>query len=159
MPGCPPKSAAAKKAAGNPGKRPIKDNVAPAVAGPQPPAWVASRPKALEQWHALAPEMLARKTLTLFDVNAFGRYCLAMAMFLESVVLLEKHGMVNVNIKTGMSSKSAALNAFLDLSGDLRSTDAPFGFSPVSRNKLFTSEGDEGLSPREKELRALEGGA
>jgi P27 family predicted phage terminase small subunit len=173
MPGRPPKSAAAKKAAGNPGKRPIKENIAapplvpaaasaaaaPAAVTVQPintaaPAWVANRPGALAQWAILAPEMIARKTLTLFDVNRFGRYCILMAIFLDTISKVEKFG----TLTEGTAGKSGAITVLMDLDKVIRPLEEQFGFSPVSRNKLFASEGDEGLSPEEKELRALEGG-
>lgn len=177
MPGRPPKSAAAKKAAGNPGKRPIKENIAApplvpaaasaAAAPPTAPAaasvptinttapgWVANRPGALAQWAILAPEMIARKTLTLFDVNRFGRYCILMAIFLDTISKVEKFG----TLTEGTAGKSGAITVLMDLDKVIRPLEEQFGFSPVSRNKLFASEGDEGLSPEEKELRALEGG-
>ena len=161
MAGRPPKSAAAKKAAGNPGKRVIKENILPAAAGVTPPAWVACDVTALAQWNALAPEMIARKTLTIFDVNRFGRYCVFMALFLKAWELVLKNGpagMFALNSKGGVGS-SAFVGLMLDADKDLRPLEEQFGFSPVSRNKLFAAEGDEGLSPAEKELRALEGGA
>lgn len=157
MAGRPPKPAAEKKAAGNPGKRPIKDNVAPAVAGPQPPAWVASDMATLAQWNALAPEMIARGTLSLFDVNLFGVYCVVMAEVLRAIAAVRAVGLVQ-RTKNGVG-KSAEFTILMDALKELRGFSLQFGFSPISRTKLFTSEGDEGLSPAEKELRALEQGS
>ena len=176
MAGRPPKSAAAKHAAGNPGKRKIKENIIPpGTAAPPParvdmlvvdssalavPVWISADAAALAQWKALAPEMILRKTLTVWDVNRFGRYCALMGIWLYALDLLRKNGTSGLfqNTKNGLS-KSAFISVLLDVDKELRPLEEQFGFSPVSRNKLFATEGDEGLSPAEKELRALEGGA
>jgi len=158
----PPLPAKIKEGRGNAGKREIRPNVqAPAIApepavvvsaapqppavpasqsaaGIQPPAWVAARLAAAEQWKSLAPEMIQRQTLTVWDVNRFGRYCVLMACWLENLKALERFGLLQDG-KSG-PTKSAALIAALDIDKELRPLEEQFGFSPVSRSKLFAPE-------------------
>ena len=138
MAGRPPLPAKVKHARGNAGKREIKENIAPVAAGPQPPAWVAADPLALAQWNALAPEMIARQMLTVFDVNRFGRYCTFMGVFLANLENLRRCGLVQVG-KNG-PAKSAIATILLDIDRELRGLEDPFGFNPLVRAKLYAPE-------------------
>ena len=141
MSGRPPLPAKVKQARGNAGKREIKPNIEPAPASPQPPAWVADDTHTLAQWQSLAPEMIKHGTLTLFDVNRFGIYCVLMAEFVRGIPALRKLGLV-VQAKNGLA-KSPATTALLDLASEIRGLGDPMGFNPTARAKLFAPESAE----------------
>jgi len=138
MSGRPPLPAKVKHARGNAGKREIRDNVEPAIAGPEPPAWVAEYPSALAQWKALAPEMIRRGTLTLFVVNLIGRYCVLMAEFLENNAILRKVGNFQ-QTKNGLAKHPAWLIRS-DANKELLAIEAQAGLTPITLAKLYAPE-------------------
>jgi len=139
MAGRPPLPAKVKKARGNAGKRPIKDNISPAIAGPEPPIWVAAYPAALAQWKALAPEMIRRGTLTLFVVNLIGRYCVLMAEWLENNAILRQVGAFQ-QTKNGLAKHPAWL-VRADANKELLAIEAQAGLTPITLAKLYAPEG------------------
>lgn len=141
MAGRPPLPAKVKRARGNAGKREIKPNIEPAPAGPRPPAWVADDPRSLAQWQGLAPEMIKHGTLTVFDVNRFGIYCVLMGEFVRGIPDFRKLGLV-VQVKNGLA-KSPAATILLDLASEIRGLGDPMGFNPTARAKLFAPESGE----------------
>jgi P27 family predicted phage terminase small subunit len=139
-----PKSAAAKKRAGNPGKREITANPEPAAADPNaPPAWLQPEwfpraGEAVEQWKAIIPEMSKLRLFTIFDVNMFSRYCLFMAMWLQALSEVKLSGMTTAG-KTGQE-KSKPYMQLVEISKELRAMESEFGGSPNSRRKINAPE-------------------
>jgi P27 family predicted phage terminase small subunit len=58
-----------------------------------PPAWL-TRDGALDEWHRLAPDLIAKKVLTFWDVQAFAEYCDAVATVAEAAEALADEGYV-----------------------------------------------------------------
>jgi hypothetical protein len=74
-----PKPAALKLVNGNPGGRPIQEEVKPPVAEIKRPAFVKG--KAARIWKQYAPSLEAQGVLTVWDVDMFGAWCCLMAEF------------------------------------------------------------------------------
>jgi len=58
-----------------------------------PPAWL-TRADALAEWERLAPDLIAKKVLTFWDVQAFAEYCDAVATIAEAAAELAEQGYV-----------------------------------------------------------------
>ncbi len=74
------------------GKRPATEPV-PAEGEVVPPAWL-TRDQALAEWARLAPDLIAKKVLTFWDVQAFAEYCDAVATITEAAAKLSGQGYV-----------------------------------------------------------------
>ena len=111
-------SSAVKRLAGNPGKRPVLDQVA-TPSGPlgHPPAWLS--PDGLEEWRRIVPEMERFGIFTSADFSAVVGHCVA---YSDVVQAAKRHEQV----------KSTALTA-------LRLSAAELGLTPASRVKLVAA--------------------
>lgn len=89
--GPPPTPTILKIAAGNPGRRELNDSEpVPPPGAVVAPSFITGR--ALEVWNIAAPVAMAMKVLTMADVLAFGRYCVAFARYLDVNDLLAEKG-------------------------------------------------------------------
>jgi len=86
-----PKPTAMKEAAGNPGKRVLsKGEPAPPPGDPEAPAWLSEAGRA--QWTAIAPVLVAMRTLTVADTGVFARYCEMLVRWIECSRLVREIG-------------------------------------------------------------------
>lgn len=111
-------SSAAKRLAGNPGKRPLLDPVA-TPSGPlgHPPAWLSV--DALDEWQRVVPPMEACGAFTGADYAAVLAHCIVFGEVVKAA-------------KAGEPMKVASLTA-------LRLSAADLGLTPTSRTKLVAS--------------------
>src|SRR4028118_160014 len=76
---------------GNPGKRPVTQNVPqPDPTPPECPAWLDE--VAQEHWAKLSPELIRLGLLTSIDGDAFAAYCQAYAEFRISTETIQLEG-------------------------------------------------------------------
>ena len=75
------------------GGKPNKGEPVPAEGEVVPPAWL-TRDDALAEWERLAPDLIAKKVLTFWDVQAFAEYCDAVATIAEAAAELAEQGYV-----------------------------------------------------------------
>lgn len=75
------------------GGKPSATEPVPAEGEVAPPAWL-TRGQALAEWARLAPDLIAKKVLTFWDVQAFAEYCDAVATIAEAAAELAVQGYV-----------------------------------------------------------------
>jgi P27 family predicted phage terminase small subunit len=82
---------ALKQAAGNPGRRELNDGEpSPPPGEITPPDWLTTEGR--EYWTRGAPIVKSMRTLTTADVNAFARYCNALARYVKLTKLIDAGG-------------------------------------------------------------------
>jgi phage terminase small subunit len=74
-----PKPAALKLLNGNPGKKPIQEEVKPPAGEVKRPKFVKG--KAGRLWNQYAPSLEEKGVLTIWDADMFGAWCCLMAEF------------------------------------------------------------------------------
>jgi P27 family predicted phage terminase small subunit len=82
------KSAASKKRAGNPGKRPIAATVKAESKAPDCPTWLDEEARA--EWKRVVKELLAQGTLAAADRAVLSAYCEAWSEFVAIMTELAK---------------------------------------------------------------------
>lgn len=118
MPGPGKKPASLKVIAGTDRKdRDVPDALALPILGdvPEPPAWLRNA-HALEEWHRLAPILVANKLLTEGGLTAFAHLCAT-------------HGNVVQMCAAGMAPNASTLSQLRNLLND-------FGLTPVAQGKV-----------------------
>ena len=86
--GRPKEPTALKVLKGNPGKRPINDEVKPMPLVPKCPSWIHGYAK--EEWYLLSDKLERLGLFTEIDGVAFTAYCQAYARWREAEEFLEK---------------------------------------------------------------------
>ncbi len=157
MRGRPPKPAAMKRAAGNPGKRAIVEPVAmPASA--TPPRVPRGMPKeGATLWRRLAPLLWERGVLTEADLPAFEMMCIHWAIAVRARARILREGSVTVD-ERGLPRKHPLLQVWRDNSKAWREYAVQFGLTPVARERLHVADGDGGTSLAELLFGAAGGG-
>ena len=133
---------------GNPGRRPLNDDVKFDVASdvPKPPAYLDRRAKT--EWKRLAPVVFKTGLLTEGDLAAFGAYCAAFSHWYAAEKSLQARMSENDGSMTFTTDKgyeqqipevSIAKNARLDMIKIARE----FGLTPSSRANIKAVEKDE----------------
>jgi P27 family predicted phage terminase small subunit len=137
-----PEPAAVKEAKGNPGRRKVGSDPAPAddsqlkVAAP---AWL--KKEGLDVWRRLAPRLVALKLLTATDAETFARYCKNFARWLKMQDRLDRMGEI-YEIETASGTVRRADPAFLigdRLERQLVSAEAVFGLNPAERQRIYAA--------------------
>ena len=150
MRGRKPKPSAIKKLEGNPGKRPIKEDIACEI-----PAEITDPPRILQkienetmkaeaiaEWNRVAPMLVQIRVLKALDVNTLARYCIAWAQYVDAALNTLKYGSL-LKSKTGQPYYSPFFNQQRTLDGALTSLGALFGLDPSSRSRFDVQEGKE----------------
>jgi len=141
------KTAAQKKAEGNPGRRPVD-----AAHGPGWPTGVPARPPwllsmAVDVWELIVPQIAAAGVLSPLDQIALGSYCQCVARYIEAEAFMTSHGTVMEirSDKGEVKSQSPAPEftialKYLEKANQLGER---FGLTPVSRQTLKSGEAQE----------------
>lgn len=116
-------------------------------AEPQPPAARPEPPEyldldALGVWQRLAPTLIARNVLTVWDVDAFAAYCTAVVHHRRAARIVNE---ANVVTGTGrLTAKHPALQVVRDQAQLIVTLGGRFGLNPSDRAgiKLEEAEGD-----------------
>jgi len=137
-----PEPAAIKVAKGNPSKRrighePVTAPIDGLISTVAAPSWLKS--KALEQWRVLSPRLVQLKLLTAGHEITFGRYCVALARWLEAIETLEAEGEYYTVVSPHGTYKRPhpAANTADKLHRELLAHEAAFGLNPSDRQRIF----------------------
>lgn len=153
--GRPPKPAALKQLAGNPGNRPISPEPEPTKGAPNPPGDLT--PEAFAEWCRIVPELEAIGLLAKVDRAYLVAYCEAWSNFCEAREAVREHGTL-VQGRDGNLVKNPATQVMKDSLEMMLKYGTQFGLSPTARARMTFSipqdKPDEGSA-----LSLLSGGA
>ncbi len=108
---------------------------------PEPPAWLADDSldgAAIAIWEQLAPDMIAKKVLTAWDVHAFAILCDAIARHAQAARDVALRGPL-VEGERGMV-KNPAVQLVRDYAGLVATFGGRFGLTPADRAHLLAGE-------------------
>lgn len=146
MAGAYPKPTALKLLEGNPGKRKLNDEEPRPTVTTEPPSWLSD--KARRVWEQLAPKLAILGILTDIDIEALGRYCDAMVVWLELSKFINKNGTsyaipaLPPDPKSGFKGRPARVEAYpqsrqyVEYSTLLLRLEMQFGMTPAMRSKI-----------------------
>jgi P27 family predicted phage terminase small subunit len=130
---------AAKRLAGNPGKRKIRPDL-PAPAGSPPmPKRLRAEPAAVEKWNELVPILLGLGTLTTADGEALATLCEVYAAAQACLLELRAGGPV-MHTDLGGVKPNPAGPLYRGLVSLQASLMGEFGLTPTSRTRLGAKE-------------------
>lgn len=124
--------------------KPARDVVVPGEGEIMPPSLpVAAR----AIWDSLAPDLIRKKVLTHWDVDAFARYCLAVVRVREAERMLQELGEVHCtplfdkegNHVGDKLQKSPWMMVWTEASAEANRLAARFGLTPSDRNAIKIS--------------------
>ncbi len=152
-----PKPIAIKRATGNPGRRPLVDDIVkpPQLIVAKPPYWMDRVAKA--EWRRLAPELVACGVLTPWDLNPFECYCRAWSDYLRlakklSELVKNEDGEL-VSSENGVFYQHALVSLRNTAEKRVREWGALLGLDPSSRSRLSVKPpSDSGLSQAEEDF-------
>lgn len=140
MPGRRPKPTAAKRAAGNPGKRKLNaSEPQPPSGAPEPPSELS--PLARVEWERIAPDLLAMGVLSRVDVAALAAYCECYARWWKAEKQVRRHGAV-IRTPNGCPIQSPHLGVANKALDQMRKFLIEFGMTPSSRSKVTAQKPD-----------------
>jgi P27 family predicted phage terminase small subunit len=124
-----------------------RDEPIPSADGVVPPADLPHSAQMI--WNRLAPDLVAKKVLTSWDVDEFANGCRIQALLNEALVEAESAPTVSSG-SNGNLVMNPALRAVTTLEASLRSIWSRFGLTPGDRASLKvddggTASGDEAL--------------
>lgn len=131
----------------NPG-RVNRNEPKPADAVIKPPTWLSR--EARKVWRHLAPDLIAKKCLTAWDVEAFAGYCDAVVRRAEAAAHLSAEGEVvespvfakSTGEITGYRmSRNPWAYAFKDADNQVQRWGARFGLTPSERGQIKLPQG------------------
>lgn len=140
-----PKSSAAKRAAGNPGKR--KLGVEPtfdALQIEEPPAWLGKHGKA--EWRRIVPQLLREHTLSAVDVPALEGYCAAYERAISCEAQIKSDGPMTQD-EGGRIIKHPLLPVVAAAWREVRAFASEFGLTPATRSKVARHTGESSADP------------
>lgn len=166
MPGPPPKPTALKLLEGNPGRRPLNTKEPQYELTKEPPDFLTD--EGLVVWNQFSEQLKNTGVLTKVDVNAFGRYCDAFAVWLKLQAFVKKNGTTypvfdyerivhhdtqpDGSVKERVERKKIIVGAqaypqakqYISVSELLLKLESQFGLTPASRSKVTVGGGTSG---------------
>ena len=110
-----------------------RDEPLPSEATIVPP--VELEPAAQAVWNRLAPDLIAKKVLTAWDVDSFATYCRVVVLFNRAAAEVESQG-ASVDRKYQGVVPSPAFRAMIAMQKTMSSIGSRFGLSPADRASL-----------------------
>lgn len=131
-----PKPTARKKAAGNPGKRPLNEREPDfgLVTNIDAPEWITGFGR--EMWERVAPPLLKQKVLQVTDLHNVEAFCMAYNTWRMASDDVKKNGTV-VAGATGGPVKNPALTAMNEAARQMVTFGSLLGLDPSSRQRLM----------------------
>ncbi|WP_151732530.1 phage terminase small subunit P27 family [Acinetobacter ursingii] len=127
----------AKKANGNPGKRPLNNHVPEfsQVVNIDVPDYMKHLEFASVIWTSIVPELLKNKILCITDMHNLEAFCIAYENWRKAQREVAAHGIV-VEGAQGGPIKNPALTAMNESSRQMATFGALLGLDPSSRQRL-----------------------
>ena len=119
----------------------------------EPPGWLveldrqaeAGTETALDVWHRLAPDLIRKRVLTSWDVEAFAVYCDAVVGHRRAAAQVAEQGLTVQGVRGVV--KNPTLTALKDYAEIVSRYGARFGLTPSDRASL--SVGGEQRDPKD----------
>lgn len=126
-----------KRASGNPGKRPLNNNVPEfsEVTNIDVPDYMIGLEYAPIIWKEIVPELLKNKILRITDMHNVEGFCLAYQNWRKAQIEVATHGIVVAGSQGG-PVKNPALTAMNEASRQMAMFGSLLGLDPSSRNRL-----------------------
>jgi P27 family predicted phage terminase small subunit len=141
--GRPPLPTHLKLVRGNPGKRAIKPEPEPARPPDVPPAPLFLSGYALDEWHAVAPELFRLGLLTVIDTLPLAAYCEAFKRWRTSEEILaamaardQTTSALLVKDTDGNPRQNRLVQISARAARDMVRYASEFGLSPIARARL-----------------------
>ncbi len=96
---------------------------------------VKLEPAAQAVWDRLAPDLIAKRVLTAWDVDSFSVYCRCVVLFNRAVAEVESEGAATERRYKGLVP-SPAFRAMVAMQKTVSALGAKFGLSPADRATL-----------------------
>jgi P27 family predicted phage terminase small subunit len=110
-------------------------------AGEVKPPYRLRRPAAAV-WRRLAPDLIAKKVLTPWDIDQFAVYCDAVATYRECRDLLDEEG-YTARGSAGGVVKNPHWQIMRDAASIMTSVGSRFGLTPADRSHIVAPEGND----------------
>lgn len=132
-----PKPQEDKKARGNPGNRPLNNNVPEfsQVVNIDVPSYMENLEFAPVMWKSIVPELLKNKILCITDMHNLEAFCIAYENWRKAQREVAFHGIVVAGAQGG-PVKNPALTALNESSRQMATFGALLGLDPSSRQRL-----------------------
>jgi len=126
-----------KRASGNPGKRPLNNNVPEfsEVTNIDVPDYMIDLEYASIIWKEIVPELLKNKILRITDMHNVEGFCLAYQNWRKSQIEVATYGIVVAGSQGG-PVKNPALTAMNEAARQMAMFGSLLGLDPSSRNRL-----------------------
>jgi P27 family predicted phage terminase small subunit len=139
-----PKPTAAKRLAGNPGKRPLNDAEPQYDGAPKMPDHLPAEAKA--EWKRRVPEMARQGVVTDHDAAVLCAYCEAWARYVKASKNVQQYGEVIVSPKTNTPYASPYLHIQTAAEKQMVAYAAELGLTPSARSRV-TATGPDNNDP------------
>jgi P27 family predicted phage terminase small subunit len=119
---------------GNPGHRPIEDNIPkPRPVPPERPAWLTG--EARREWDRIVPELDRLGLLTVVDRAALAGYCQSYSRWVQAERVLKREGMTFATLTGYIQQRPevAIAQKYLQL---VKAFCAEFGLTPSARGRM-----------------------
>lgn len=145
MKGRKPKPIALKRLAGNPGKRPLREEPQPPMPDSTPYVPRHLNDEAKREWRRIIKVLMDLGLYTEVDRAALAMYCQAWGRWVEAERELVKQGAVLTSDK-GNLYQNPWLHVANKAWEQMRKVLAEFGLSPSSRSRLMLTAGERDLT-------------
>jgi P27 family predicted phage terminase small subunit len=132
------KPTAAKRLAGNPGKRPLNDAEPQFDGVPEMPDHLPAEAQA--EWKRRVPALVERGVVTEQDVAVLCAYCEAWDQYVTASKNLQKYGAVIVSPKTGTPYASPYQNMMSGARKEMVAYAAELGMTPSARSRVIATK-------------------
>jgi P27 family predicted phage terminase small subunit len=105
---------------------------------------VALTPEAQAVWDRLAPDLIAKKVLTSWDVDAFTVFCRSVALFNRAATELQQSGLLVDGSVKDTKVVHPALRVMASMAKTMTSIGSSFGLTPADRARLRVDGGGLG---------------
>lgn len=157
MRGRKPVPAAIKRATGNPGRRPIREPIAPRAELLDPPAHVTG--SARDEWLRLAPALFQLGILTASDRGAFAAYCEAYGLMVDCAKVIKSRGRTYKG-PNGAWCARPEVRLAMQARAQVQKFSGDFGLTPAARERLRVDPLNQpGAPPAKAQAGVVPGGA
>ncbi|TDH48503.1 phage terminase small subunit P27 family [Mycobacterium eburneum] len=126
-----------------------RDEAIPEDAAIAPPVKLPADAQAV--WDRLAPDLVAKKVLTAWDVDAFAEFCRAVALYNRAAAQAEAEAITIAGSHDG-TVMNPAIRVMKLASDMMRATGQRFGLTPGDRAALKVEHGTPAKSGAERLL-------
>jgi P27 family predicted phage terminase small subunit len=94
-------------------------------------------PLARQEWDRIVGELTSKGVLSSFDRAPLAAYCIACALWIEAVEMVQKHGAM-IKSPNGFPIQSPYLATLNRQAEIMMRIASEFGFTPASRSRIFS---------------------